>query len=317
MLLIKTGLVWSVQYGNNYNEENIEDMSIMKGFDKAVNGSRVQKIVLSALLWTAGITGMAGVVGVADTAHAQVSAPNETGVSFGHVHLNVSDVEAQAELWSDMFDGVTVRREGFTAVEIPGILVFLRERESSGPTAETVMDHLGLTVRNLDEILDRWESLGYENDSAIGNMNRVRRAFITMPGGTKVELIETPDQDLSVEMDHIHLIVPETESLAGWYAELFGAEPLSEGMVGLTAPIPGTNMMLSESTEDRLGTAGSVVDHIGFEVEDLNAFADRVRSLGIEFDSEPRYLESIDLWLAFLTDPSGVYIELTEGLNDF
>ena len=38
---------------------------------------------------------------------------------------------------------------------------------------------------------------------------------------------------------------------------------------------------------------------------------------GIELDAPVREVASIGLKIAFLTDPQGVYIELTEGLIDY
>ena len=38
---------------------------------------------------------------------------------------------------------------------------------------------------------------------------------------------------------------------------------------------------------------------------------------GIEFDLEYRELEHLGLKIAFITNPSGVYIELTEGYDAY
>ena len=59
------------------------------------------------------------------------------------------------------------------------------------------------------------------------------------------------------------------------------------------------------------------MDHIGFEVDDLEAFCTKLEGMGIEFDIEYREVESVELKIAFLTDPSGVYIELTEGYDEY
>jgi extradiol dioxygenase family protein len=64
------------------------------------------------------------------------------------------------------------------------------------------------------------------------------------------------------------------------------------------------------------GSRGAAIDHIGFEVADMSAFAARAESLGIAFDREPQRVESIGLAIAFLTDPVGTYVEVTEGLGD-
>jgi len=77
------------------------------------------------------------------------------------------------------------------------------------------------------------------------------------------------------------------------------------------------NMSFATSEEPVVGTAGRSLDHIGFEIDNLEAFVDRLKARGIEFDVDYRVVEELDIGLAFFTDPSGVYIELTEGLDNF
>jgi hypothetical protein len=59
-----------------------------------------------------------------------------------------------------------------------------------------------------------------------------------------------------------------------------------------------------------------MLDHIGFEVRNLEAFCRLLESRGIEFDQAYRRLPN-GFALAFLTDPWGTRIELTEGLAEF
>ena len=42
----------------------------------------------------------------AGSAFAQLQPPNEAGMTMGHVHLNVTDMEAQRKFWTVMFDAV-------------------------------------------------------------------------------------------------------------------------------------------------------------------------------------------------------------------
>ena len=61
---------------------------------------------------------------------------------------------------------------------------------------------------------------------------------------------------------------------------------------------------------------GRYLDHIGFEVKDLDAFAKRLEADGVKFDMAPRDMtKQFGLKIAFITDPFGTYIELTEGLS--
>ena len=64
------------------------------------------------------------------------------------------------------------------------------------------------------------------------------------------------------------------------------------------------------------GTKGRYLDHIGFEVKDLDAFAKKLEADGVKFDMAPRDMtKQFGLKIAFITDPFGTYIELTEGLS--
>lgn len=61
-------------------------------------------------------------------------------------------------------------------------------------------------------------------------------------------------------------------------------------------------------------TKGRSLDHIGFEVKGLDAFCKRLVADGVSFESPCRDVPGIGLKIAFLIDPAGTRIELTEGL---
>lgn len=77
------------------------------------------------------------------------------------------------------------------------------------------------------------------------------------------------------------------------------------------------NLSFGNSREERLPTKGRSIDHIGFEVDDLEAFCKLLEEKGIAFDVAYRGIPSIGLKIAFITDPTGVYIEFTEGLDEY
>jgi extradiol dioxygenase family protein len=64
-----------------------------------------------------------------------------------------------------------------------------------------------------------------------------------------------------------------------------------------------------------VGTKGRALDHIGFEVRGLESFAKKLEARGIHFDVPYREIPRLGLAIAFITDPWGTYIELTEGLT--
>ena len=92
---------------------------------------------------------------LAATAQAQLATPNPAGLTYGHVHLNVVDMDRHKEIWVEHFNGVVVQKGPLTAVRLPNMLVALTEQEQEPALAmqDTVMDHFGFKVRNMDSFL--------------------------------------------------------------------------------------------------------------------------------------------------------------------
>jgi hypothetical protein len=95
---------------------------------------------------------------------------------------------------------------------------------------------------------------------------------------------------------------------------MFGAVP---GMSGSfkAAAVPGVNLCWKPADSKLAGTRGRAVDHIGFEVTNLEEFCKKLQADGVKLDVPYRSAPQISLSIAFITDPWGVYIELTEGLT--
>ena len=79
----------------------------------------------------------------------------------------------------------------------------------------------------------------------------------------------------------------------------------------------GGEIDFNPATEAPLPTKGRSIDHIGFEVKGLAAFCKKLEARGVKFDVPYRRVPSIGLNIAYITDPSGVYIELTEGYGQY
>jgi catechol 2,3-dioxygenase-like lactoylglutathione lyase family enzyme len=250
-------------------------------------------------------------------AYAQLAFPNEAGLTYGHVHLNVTDIELHKRLWVEHFDGVVVQKGSLTAVKFPNMLVALSSREPTMGSQETVMDHFGFKVRNIDKFLEKWAITGLEAGEVFTGAEGQTNVYVMMPDDVWVEMQE--DQGLSVEISgyHIHFRTPQHEELLAWYTDIFGLEVRSRGSIATTTNAPGMNLSFGGSNTERLPTQGSSLDHIGFEIDDLEAFCNKLTAKGIEFDVPYREVPSVGLKIAYIIDPAGVRIELTEGYDEF
>lgn len=250
-------------------------------------------------------------------ANAQLAVPNEAGLTYGHVHLNVSDIELHKKLWVEHFDGVVVQKGPLTAIRTPNMAIVLTAREPTGGSRESVMDHFGFKVRNMAKFLAKWRAAGFEVEREFIGAEGQPNAYVMMPDDVYVELQEDQALPMEIMSYHIHFFTPQYEELLAWYTELLSIEVRPRGSITTTTNVPGMNLSFGNSRTERVATKGRAIDHIGFEVDDLEAFCKQLEARGIEFNVAYRNVESIELKIAFITDPSGVYIEFTEGLDDY
>jgi catechol 2,3-dioxygenase-like lactoylglutathione lyase family enzyme len=264
-------------------------------------------------------------------ASAQLAA--EGPVTNGHYHLNVSDVVAHERFWGDTLGGVAGTFGAGTPIyKFPDALVFLREQNPEGSTIGSTVDHVGFSVPDLRAMVDRLVAAGYEmittevsppgaeivDDIRILGRGPVSGiAFVAGPDDVKVEVLERREQSVPIASDHVHFFGTENEQMRAWYVEHFGASLRAGPQPGfVAADLPALALNFTGTESSMAGTAGRVLDHIGFEVADLEALVAELEAKGIEFDVPYREIPEIGLALAFLTDPWGTYIELTEGLDE-
>jgi len=196
------------------------------------------------------------------------------------------------------------------------LLLFL-QREPTGGSEGTVMDHFGLKVRNLAEALQRWRTAGYQVQREFKGTEGFPNAYVIGPDEVKIELQEDTALPVPAISYHLHYILGDYVKLRDWYAETFSLVSRKRGDHD-TADVPGMNLTFSGSkTPPTLGTKGRTVDHVGFEVRDLEAFCKKLEARGVKFDVPYRKLPERGLAIAFFTDPFGVYVELTEGLDGY
>lgn len=263
-------------------------------------------------------------------AYAQLAPPNASGVSMGHLHYFVGDVSANQDFWVRL-GGTAVPFAAGAIVEMPGVLVMITEQASDAEAS--VIDHVAFRVASLDAIAAR----GFELEllEAFPGI-----ASIYTPAGDRVELFEegtatnigfdpapgTSESSAgrlsqpivgSLDSHHLHFYLPEEQVLPArdWYADHFG------GVVGIrwrydAVDLPGMNFNFSATDAPREPSNGRSLDHIGLEIEGLEAFCQRLEAAGIVFE-EPFRRISPTFAVAILVDPWGTTLELTEGLTDF
>jgi len=251
---------------------------------------------------------------------AQLAPPNDAGVTMGHIHLAVKDVAVQRQFWVSMMGGKIVKNGPLELIEFPGVYIMLRQSDTATPPAGAIVNHFGFVVRDMPAALARWKAAGITLEPT-PNPNEV---YVEAPDGVRVEVYGVPSLPTEVQMNHIHYYSPVSEipALQAWYVKTFGAEASQRPCIACvlkprmieTAELPSVHLSFGPIASIQGPTKGRSLDHIGFEVKNLDALVQKLEAQGIKFDVPVRRVPNTNLKIAFLTDPWGTYIELTEGL---
>ena len=253
---------------------------------------------------------------------AQTNAPNASGIAFGHIHLMVPDVGATEKLLVDILGGTPMTVGSLRTVKTPGVFFILGQRADGAGTDGSAVNHVGFYVKSYAEVKAKAEAAGLPIRELTPNV----QAFITFPGDVLIEVQEFPDTQVTT-FSHYHLSAPDPLAARDWYLKTFGAAEAERrkgakgaGLTGGTIDFlayggAGRGKAPATPTPALATSKGRTLDHIGFEVKNLKDFVAKLEASGIKMDRPYSELKGkIGVDLAFLTDPNGTYIELTEGL---
>jgi catechol 2,3-dioxygenase-like lactoylglutathione lyase family enzyme len=251
-----------------------------------------------------------GMLAVSTTAtlRAQLASPAESGVVMGHLHLAVKDVEAHQKFWAAL-GGTPVQNGALALIQFPGTFVMLRKADPTGGSVGSTVNHVGFLVKDIAPWIAKWQAAGLKMEPQA----RPTQVYLLAPDDVRVEILEDKTIDVPLKMHHVHFYIASPLDTQAWYAKTFGAVPGKRGQFD-AADLPGVNLTFAKAAEPTVTTKGRSFDHLGFEVRNLEAFCKTLEASGIKLDRPYTKLPNSSTAIAFLTDPWGTYIELTENL---
>jgi catechol 2,3-dioxygenase-like lactoylglutathione lyase family enzyme len=270
----------------------------------------------------------------ASPASGQLLAAKDAPVAYGHHHVNATSADAHKKFWADTLGGtvITIGTNNLEVIRMTNVLIFMRAQAAKGGTKGSVHDHIGLSVPNIRATLDKVKANGYRVATQaeslpgqkvngdiveLGTGAISALAYIFGPDDVKVEVMEMKAQAEPVKLHHVHFMGTQaTQSeMRDWYIKVFGAVAAQGTPNFLTATLPGVGLNFSISPNTPVPTTGRVLDHIGFEVKNLQAFLTKLEGMGITPTVSYRKIDALNTAIAFVVDPWGTNIELTEGLD--
>jgi len=269
---------------------------------------------------------------------AQLVSHADAPIRIGHYHLNVTSIEAHKKFWVETLGGRAMKFGSIDVVEFPDAFIFLRVQKPAGPTRGTAFDHIGFAVPDVPAMAMRLAAAGYQETTgrepnpgapapqAAGTSAVYGRfAYFLGPDGVKIELVTNDQKNAPpIVAHHIHFINKQYVEMQQWYMKAFDAT-LRPGQTDffIGADLPGVGYSLNffrwegDQSITHVPTTGRAVDHVGFEVKNLDAFCRALEAKGIKVlqPYKKRDAAMNDIATAMIVDPWGVSIELTEGLD--
>jgi catechol 2,3-dioxygenase-like lactoylglutathione lyase family enzyme len=253
--------------------------------------------------------------------YGQTAPPNAAGISGGHVHLYAADPAQMQQLLVDVLGGTKAASGTLNMVKFPGMFIAVGQRaEPGGGNDGSAIGHIGFYVKSFADVKAKATAAGLMVRELTPNI----QAFVTFPGGITVEVQEDASVTTNTAVfNHFHLNAVDTEATRQWYLKEFGGVDTERRPKNKGAGVPGVIVDFLPAGGKGKAPAtpltpskGRAMDHIGFEVKDLTAFAAKLQADGVKLDLPVTDMVSKNgLKIAFITDPNGAYIELTEGLS--
>ena len=258
-------------------------------------------------------------------------------VRVGHYHLNVTSVDEHKKFWVDTLGGTAATFGDQDIVRFGDVVLFLKQQKPTGGTRGTTLDHIGLAAPDVPALTKKVVAAGYQltvgretagaappatGASAVYG----RFSYLLGPDGVKVEVVTAADPKTAppIAHHHVHFTNPEYVAMRDWYVTALGAtertgpNTFTDFFAG--ADLPGIGYMLNffrwEPAEKLTGTAGRAVDHVGFEVRNLQEFVKGLGAKGVTITQPYRPSPEMNgLGTVQIVDPWGTVLELTEGLE--
>ena len=251
---------------------------------------------------------------------------------MSHVQLNVRDVEASKKFYQQYFGGTPVNWGQLEGLKYPGVIFFFAKAEPTGAMEGSSVNHIGFTVKNGVDLFTRMQKAGVKTASnGVNAQGRDLRRLCLQPGRREDRNHRAGDADRSVGIRPGAFLRGRSGTGGGlawsevqtWYTKVFGANATRTVLSApaannaASAPmsqstIPTTNLRFSPASAS-VPTRGRALDQHRVRGQGSGGLLHTAGSQGREALSPVS--QTGRRGDAYLTDPKGTYIQLTEGLG--
>ncbi len=242
---------------------------------------------------------------------------------YHHVHITSSDATEAVRWYSRHLDCQPLSDRD-DSVDCQGVQVTFDSQPSLGSSQRTGIDRISFSYADLSAKMNELESVGvggagvrlqrFPDGSTLRDQPGLyKHAFVFDPWGTRIELVEDSDR---IGFHSIHLSATDPAATLAWYSEHFGGEAaqLRGRIDGLRF---GDIWLFALQHEDGVpaATTGRAIDHIAFELDDVDRDSAQLAQAGVSFTQQPAVPEGgrTGARRGFVAAPDNVSVAVVEA----
>ena len=182
-------------------------------------------------------------------------------------------------------------------IKFPNVLIFFRPMQApTGGSIGTTVNHIGFSVPDLRPLVAKIKANGFKmitdrlgrRDREGDRRHRGRESddeprVCARSGGREGRVRRSEDR----RRRRFSCITSTSSAqknteMQAWYAKTFGAKmlPANPASAFVQDQLPGVFLNFTPSPTPTVGTTGRAIDHIGFEIKNLEAFTKKLEAAG-------------------------------------
>lgn len=228
---------------------------------------------------------------------------------YDNVHIRVLD-PAKAADWYVKALGATMSEPPApnTAQVVFGPnVVTITKGDTIVPSQGTLIDHIGLSYRDLDAAVKTAQAAGAKVTSPPQMSPGIfRYAYIEDPWGIRIEMVEDTER---LGFHHVHLRVKDPVATLDWFEKHIGGERTK-----LRGKLDGMRYngvwLFAMASGAETAPPPSSIQLLAFRFADVDGAFKALTAAGVKAAAEPRELPA--LRYGFVEGPNGVRIELVK-----
>lgn len=240
---------------------------------------------------------------------ASAAGPATRATDYDNVHIRVLD-PARAAAWYVSALGATPSEPpaaGTAQVTFGSQVITITKGDTIQPSTGTLIDHIGLSYRDLDAAVKRAEAAGAKVTSPPRESPGIfRYAYIEDPSGVRIEMVEDTER---LGFHHVHLRVKDPVATLNWYEQQFGGERTM-----LRGKLDGVRFngvwLFAMSSGTETAPAPTAIQLVALRFNDVDVALQALAANGVKPLGDARSLPA--LRYGFVQDPNGIRVEIVK-----